>query len=567
MQLHGPYRLPALGLAVVMFALACVAAIAASAQTVLVSGRITGHAGAVVTPCHVQAYSAYGRAPLALARADSAGHFMLPIPHAGLIRLCFVGAGHARLDTQLLITGPDPVELNAYLSAQALPEHLNGVRAIVALNETGPPLDTPLVRLRNGTFALKLRTTSATARYVLSVNGSNTAGTPFSAVVDGSDAKGLRYNPGRCGYENVVHARRGFVIVTFNPRTVPSVGNPAIVVVNTPQAAALAGLHGASARLDRLMAASRGQQGNATAGADSAALQQRDRLRELIDTATQPWLRRAALAYYANLLGQGLRFQDLDPGIAAQALAEIEPASPYWLAARNALPYALMITQGAEGHAYDAVTAQPDTAYAAALCYSRLVSAHYRQDSLWERRYYACLTTRFAASAEAALAIAHFAPDRPVRIGHRVPHFSIAELVGAAPSTGAVISDSLMQGRYYLLQFWATWCAPCVAEIPEIEQAHALYPELAIISVSFDRSPDDVVQFRARRHPMPWAHAWASPGARADLAQRFDAEEIPQMLLVDRDGIVRATGAELGPGMLGSTLRQLLGTNQSPIRH
>jgi thiol-disulfide isomerase/thioredoxin len=53
-----------------------------------------------------------------------------------------------------------------------------------------------------------------------------------------------------------------------------------------------------------------------------------------------------------------------------------------------------------------------------------------------------------------------------------------------------------MKGRYVVLNFWATWCVPCIQEIPEIAQFHAAHPDTVVLGIAID-AEDDVAKTQA----------------------------------------------------------------------
>ena len=56
------------------------------------------------------------------------------------------------------------------------------------------------------------------------------------------------------------------------------------------------------------------------------------------------------------------------------------------------------------------------------------------------------------------------------------------------------------RGKVVLLNFWATWCQPCLVELPSLLQLHHDQPNLVILAVSIDEDPDAYTRFIARRH-------------------------------------------------------------------
>ena len=126
-----------------------------------------------------------------------------------------------------------------------------------------------------------------------------------------------------------------------------------------------------------------------------------------------------------------------------------------------------------------------------------------------------------AASLLGLSAGAARAQPGPAEIGKQVPGFEIEAL----QDSERTITPSDFEGRYVLLNLWATWCAPCIEKLPALREARRRYsPErLAILNVSFDRSRPEATAFLEKRE-MPGRHAragasWAiletsSPGCR-----------------------------------------------------
>ncbi len=86
-----------------------------------------------------------------------------------------------------------------------------------------------------------------------------------------------------------------------------------------------------------------------------------------------------------------------------------------------------------------------------------------------------------------------------------------------------------------LLNFWATWCAPCVAETPSLIQLHHDMPKLAIIGVSIDDDPDAYAQFLMQRHIDFTTVRDPSESA----PKLFHTDMWPETYVIDRKGIIR----------------------------
>lgn len=119
------------------------------------------------------------------------------------------------------------------------------------------------------------------------------------------------------------------------------------------------------------------------------------------------------------------------------------------------------------------------------------------------------------------------------------------ELTGPTLEGSQFNIDSL-QGKVVLVDFWATWCGPCIASLPGVHRIYEKYHEkgFEIVGVSLDNDKDELKNF-IKEHEMPWTQiifdepekmGWNNP-----LADKFGVTGIPRMILVGRDGKVVAS--------------------------
>jgi thiol-disulfide isomerase/thioredoxin len=143
-------------------------------------------------------------------------------------------------------------------------------------------------------------------------------------------------------------------------------------------------------------------------------------------------------------------------------------------------------------------------------------------------------------------------PDLKVMAGRPVPDFEVTLL------DGGTVSKASMKGKFYLIDFWATWCGPCVREMPNLQSAYERFKGsgFQILSISLDQSVEDIAAFRAGQWKMPWLHAFAEGMFESDIATLFEVSAIPKPVLVDPEGMIVATGEELRGKGLEETLEQ-----------
>lgn len=107
------------------------------------------------------------------------------------------------------------------------------------------------------------------------------------------------------------------------------------------------------------------------------------------------------------------------------------------------------------------------------------------------------------------------------------------------------LSEYAGRGHYVLLDFWASWCAPCVGSMPLMKKLHAAYAGrgLQIIGLSFD-SKREAWLSAIRRLGLPWLHLSDLKGWDSVASEVYGVNAIPETVLIAPDGEIIATGLQ-----------------------
>ncbi len=113
------------------------------------------------------------------------------------------------------------------------------------------------------------------------------------------------------------------------------------------------------------------------------------------------------------------------------------------------------------------------------------------------------------------------------------------------------VSDLLAEGKYVLIDFWATWCVPCMSEMPHLKEAYAEFKNkgFEIYGVSLDRSEADWRGVIG--DDMPWVHVINVEGATATVD--YAIRTIPSNFLISPDGVIVAKD------LRGESVKDILG--------
>lgn len=139
------------------------------------------------------------------------------------------------------------------------------------------------------------------------------------------------------------------------------------------------------------------------------------------------------------------------------------------------------------------------------------------------------------AKSPATQPIAVHIPTRPyLHIGDLAPD------VTATTIDGKPFHLSSFRGQWTIVSFWATWCTPCVEELPKLQAIHEKFPHVALISMSFDDEAADVRKFLDQNR-YAWPQVFLGPMQKSSAPEQWGVQVVPAIFLVDPNGNISAS--------------------------
>lgn len=480
---------------------------------------------------------------------NKAGHFAVTLDESCGYGLYATGVHHETLQMPLILTDQKKVELHIRLQGNAFA--LSPDTLYVVLAESDEAVQMQL--LQDGKYAVRLDTYADTLAYQIRYGYEPSewrsdeilAGTMQDRLI--FDDSGPFWDSEGDYFSVVDTPGEAFVDITYDLSALPQHEPGPSVTSNPSVIARIAQVY--------FEVRERGRQIDYDSNFldfMNAASRERGAVKRQIALEQDPLVRQWYLLRYFDDLPATL-WPRHGRHLAREALESIPPDSPLWsyeawspVGASNLMYRISRRLKGQEllsDYVRQVIEKHPDPDVRAQFLDHGLYYAHARGDEKTKWLYYSILQESYSDTRQAEGARRDFDQDRQLQAGNPVPQFSFVSF----DDPTVTITNVDFKGRVYLLDFWGTWCAPCIKEMPHLEEAYGKYSDsgFEILSVAFLDDPVDIKQFRENRYSMPWLHTRVTQEDDNSIRDLFELTGFPRPILVGEDGIILATDDEL----------------------
>ncbi len=523
------------------------------------SGSIASADGSIPELAHIHILS-FGDNPYSAPttiQADKNGRFELTLPDEDNLEIMVTASDHQRLLFPLLSSKTNKhLEVKIRLKQNPYLEDLSAVHITGDWNKFGFGNASPMLPQSDGSYLFEMESQADTVAYQL-----------LDIVSDGRSVNGTMYDKlvydGGGDYKSVVLTSEGKVKIQFDPAKLNKAiagSEPMVEVLNADESVqqiidiALRSEQDKNTENTQKQIYLKGHKNLKNFRYDHRPFQ--DFINTITERASNNLVTRYAMLQLARRTSPN---DENAQNIYKQVIQTLPLEDPLWAAEALSASNVFILALGSEKAKQlfqDSYQNIPHKKVRAGVLLNLGLIAKRDGDLASQSKIYSELTSDYFDIKGIAYYIDQLNPNLGITKGKNVPDFELKNIDG-----NKTISNKKLLGKTYLIDFWATWCAPCVEEMPNLHAVYEKYKDknFAIVSFSYDRQRETVFKFRKEKWAMPWMHVYLTGAEKEKISKDFEVDGIPKPILIDPQGKIIATETELRGNDLDKTLSKYLG--------
>ncbi len=190
------------------------------------------------------------------------------------------------------------------------------------------------------------------------------------------------------------------------------------------------------------------------------------------------------------------------------------------------------------------------------LIFVALYSHKMQQNMDQARAYLKLLKEDYPGDMIVKLATDLVGDNLALKVGASIPNFEFSEM-----NENTSITKESLKDKVYLIDLWATWCSPCLEELPYLTEVYEEYSDKGfdIVSIAMWDDAEDIKEFQNKHWKMPWKNVFVSSEDINQVAKLLEVKFLPKVMLVDQNGEIIAMNSEVKKEKLETTVKNALG--------